>query len=331
MKLLMTTAALAALAFASVPETRIAIADEAPIEVKLVDTFNQLFGKHPGYRANHAKGAVFEGSFAPSPSAASLTTAPHLQSTPVPVTLRFSNGGGLPDAPDTHPAGLTRGLAVRFHLPDGSETDIVAISVPAFPVATAEEFLALLQAVAASGPNTPKPTPLDSFLAAHPSVGKALSTPQPIPVSYATTPFFGINAFKFTNAQGVTKFGRYQFVPEAGVAYQSNADAAKLPPDFLADDVRKRVETAPVKFRLFVQLAEAGDSTSDPSIPWPDSRPKVELGELSVTKAVPDSKAAEKALLFLPTNLTGGIDVSDDPMIPIRSAAYAESFGRRSQ
>ena len=29
-------------------------------------------------------------------------------------------------------------------------------------------------------------------------------------------PFFGVNALKFTNAQGVSKFGRYRIVPEIG-------------------------------------------------------------------------------------------------------------------
>jgi catalase len=326
---LMLAAVLAGL-IAGAP-ARPARADDAPIEVRLVDVMNQIFGRHPGFRANHAKGAVFEGTFTPAPTAAALTTAVHLQSTPVPVTVRFSNAGGLPDAPDTHPSARVRGLAVKFHLPDGSETDMVMISLPAFPVANAEDFLALLQAVATSGPDAAKPTPIERFLGAHPATAKALSTPLPIPVSYATIPFFGINAFKFTNAKGETHFVRYQIVPEAGAHYLSDADAAKLGPNFLADDTRKRVATAPVKFEIYAQVAEAGDAITDPSIPWPDTRTKVELGELAITKAVPDSLTAEKALLFLPTNLTAGIDVSDDPMIPVRSAAYAESYGRRSQ
>ena len=31
--------------------------------VQTIDAMNQLWGKHPGYRANHAKGVVVEGTF----------------------------------------------------------------------------------------------------------------------------------------------------------------------------------------------------------------------------------------------------------------------------
>ena len=54
-------------------------------------------------------------------------------------------------------------LAIKFHLPDGSDTDIVAHSFNGFPAATAYEFRELMIAMASSGPEVTKPTPLDSF------------------------------------------------------------------------------------------------------------------------------------------------------------------------
>ena len=45
----------------------------------------------------------------------------------------------------------------------------------------------------------------------------------------------------------------------------------------------------------------------------------------------PDSAAASRELLFMPTNLIDGIEASDDPLIDARTAAYAVSFDRRSQ
>src|ERR1700739_3200030 len=88
-------AGLAALLLAGSTPSR-ALADEAPLPVRIVDQFNTMFGAHPGFRANHAKGAVFEGTFTPAPSASGLSRAAHLQSTPVAITVRFSNGGGIP-------------------------------------------------------------------------------------------------------------------------------------------------------------------------------------------------------------------------------------------
>jgi catalase len=52
---------------------------------------------------------------------------------------------------------------------------------------------------------------------------------------------------------------------------------------------------------------------------------------LTFTKLVPNSAEVEKKLLFLPTNLRPGIELSDDPLPSLRSAAYGVSFGRRSQ
>ena len=90
------------------------------------------------------------------------------------------------------------------------------------------------------------------------------------------------------------------------------------------------LEKGPVKFRLLVQVAAADDSTTDATKVWPDSRPTVELGEIAVIKAL-DTKKVENELLFLPTNVTSGIDHSDDPIINTRTEAYAESFGRRTK
>src|SRR5712692_7219176 len=116
----------------------------------------------------------------------------------------FPNAGGVPDAPDTHPStDRVRGMAIKFRLPDGGENDIVCISANGFPVATGEDFLALLQAVGASGPDAPKPTPIDTFLSSHPAAAAFLAEPRPVAVSYGTQPFFGVNALKFTNAQGI--------------------------------------------------------------------------------------------------------------------------------
>ena len=56
----------------------------------------------------------------------------------------------------------------------------------------------------------------------------------------------------------------------------------------------------------------------------------VDLGVLTIDKAVADSAAAEKKLLFLPSLVTDGIELSDDPLVDLRGGAYAESFSRRN-
>ena len=309
--------------------------EEAPATQKslaeqLVDAFNAVFGVHPGLRANHPKGVVLEGVFTPSASAASLTKAAHLQKrkNPIPVTIRFSAGSGLPTVPDTND--MPRGMAVKFALPDGTRTDLVVLSFNGFPVATAEEFRDFLLAIAASGPDAPKPNEFEKFLGAHPAAKAFVETPKPPPASYATLSYFGINAFRFTNAKGVTTHIRYQLQPVAGAKYLSKEQVSSMGPDYLTTEIRERVGRGSVKFKLLAQVAEQGDTIDDPTIVWPDTRKKVELGTLTITKAVADSQAAEKKLLFVPGALVPGIEAAD-PMIGARSASYIVSLSRRAQ
>ncbi len=311
------------------------IAQEAPAREKslaeqLVDAFNGVFGVHPGTRANHAKGVVLEGVFTPNASATTVSKAAHLQKrkTPVPVTVRFSDGSGLPAVPDTDE--MPRGMAVKFALPAGSKTDIVVLSFNGFPVATAEEFRDFLLAIGASGPDAPKPTAFEKFLSAHPAAKAFVEAPKPPPVSYATLPYFGINSFKFTNAKGVSTLARYQLQPLAGAQFLTKEQVSTMGPDYLTNEIRERVRRSPIKFKLLVQVAERDDKVDDPTIAWPDTRKKVELGTISITKAVADSQAAEKKLLFMPGALVPGIEAAD-PMIAARSAAYIVSLSRRAQ
>src|SRR3569833_42658 len=155
-------------------------AEEEPRGVRLGDQMNARYGVHPGTRANHAKGAVFEGQFTPAPGADAISSAVVLRGAPTPLLIRFSNSGGVPDAPDTHKStDGVRGMAVKFRLPDGGEFDLVCISANGFPVATGEDFLALLTAAGASGPDAPKPTPFEKFLSTHPAALAFVTTPRP--------------------------------------------------------------------------------------------------------------------------------------------------------
>lgn len=321
------TAAAAALVLAAVtmPTARAA---EAPVAVRIVDALNQRFGVHPGFRANHAKGLVAYGSFTPTRAAASLSRSPLFAGAVVPVTVRFSDSGGLPAVADAAPLANPHGMALKFHLPGGGETDLVANAFRFFPVATAGEFLALQLAAATSPPGTPPSPRLREFLAGHPSVARANATVG-TPASFAEERYFGVNAFVFVNAAGTRQPFRH-IVEPVRVVHLDPATAARQPPDYLMTDLPARLARGPVVFRLTAQLAAPGDPTGDATRPWPDSRPVVELGTLTIDRIAPDSTDAEKKLLFLPGRLTDGIEPSDDPLIAARDAAYAVSFGRRS-
>src|SRR5260370_255117 len=114
-------------------------ADDASLTTQIVDTFYKIYGTHPGFRVNHAKGVVAEGSFVATPAASALSRAVLFDGSSIPVTVRFSNDGGLPSVPDGTPSN-PKGIAIKFHMPGGAEADIVLLAVQFFPVATREEF-----------------------------------------------------------------------------------------------------------------------------------------------------------------------------------------------
>jgi catalase len=307
----------------------LARAEDPPIEVSVVDAMNKVFGVHPGFRAFHAKGVVVEGSFRGGADGAALSRAPLFDGSTIPVTVRFSDNGGLPTVPDGSADANPHGMAVKFRLAGGSEVDFVTNSLKFFPVSTAAELRDLFEAIAASPADAPKPTKFEAFVASHPTVLKAFGTAA-TPASFAEEQYQGLNAFVLVDKAGKKQPVRFALVPER-VVHLEAADAAKRDPDFLMKELPDRLQRGPVVFHLSAQLAGPGDPTNDPSRPWPEDRKMVELGVLTLNTAVRDSAEAEKTLLFLPTQITDGIEPSDDPMIEVRTNAYAESFSRRSR
>jgi catalase len=250
------------------------------VATQIVDAMNQLFGKHPGIRSNHAKGLVVEGHFQGAPGAKDLSKAPIFDGSQIPVVVRFSDATGVPTIPDGSPDANPHGMAIKYKLPGGGETDMVILSLKFFPVATGEEFRDLLLANVASGPDAPKPNAVETFLAAHPNVGKAFATVA-TPDSFADEAYFGINAFYLVNAAGKRQAVRYQMRPEA-LKHLSKDEAGKKPKDFLMEELPARLAKKPVVFHLKAQLAAEGDVTKDPSQPWPDDRKLVDLGTLTL-------------------------------------------------
>jgi catalase len=303
--------------------------DTADLAQQAANLFLQAFGSHPGFRLAHAKGIVCEGTFVASPGAADLSRAAHFSGKPVPVVVRFSDATGVPQIPDGDPHSNPKGIAIRFKLPDGGITDIVANGQNGFPAGTPADFVAFFGSFLASGPDAPKPTPFEKFLAAHPNTARFLSTPNPQPASFATYAYYGNNSFIFVNARGQRVATRSQIIPLAGEQHMDPAAAAGRPPNFLAEELRDRISKAPVEFRLQVQVAGPNDATNDATVVWPDDRRKVELGTIRLTSVDPKSSETEKALTYDPTHLTDGIELSDDPLPAFRAQVYSISIARR--
>jgi catalase len=292
-----------------------------------VDVANHEFGRHPGYRALHAKGTLCHGTFTASPDAAQLTSAAHMQGEPVPVTVRVSNGSGNPNHPDYVPD--VRGLAVKFYLPNGSRADIVCQSIPRFPVRTPEEFVELLRAQHRDvGMLWRVPVFAARHLYAMPAIAAGLPALRP-PVSYATCRYYGVHAYRWVGGDGGSRYVRYTFQPEAGDQRLGPRAAKARGRDYLQEEIRARMERGPVRFTLELQIAGPSDNVDDPSSVWPRERERVAAGTLELTGLDTEREQAGDILVFDPTRVTDGIELSNDPVLQFRHPAYGESVARR--
>lgn len=309
------------------------LAAQAPAKTlpeQIADVMVQLAGGiHPGLRFTHTKGLVVTGTFTPASSAKTISRAAHLQGATVPVTVRFSDGSGIPTIPDNNPNASPHGMAIRFALPGGAYTDIVANSHNGFFIGNGNDFLSFLKAIAGTNEKSPHPTPIESFLGTHPAALKVIMDSKPAAKSFENLDFYGNNSFVFVDSAGNKHAGRYQIIPVAGVVKLDSATAAKQKPDYMFDDLKAAVAKGPVKYTLYAQLANPGDQTNDGSVVWPSDRKRVKLGTISVTRIAPNNEQLQKSLAFSPIILTNGITLSDDPLPLLRNSVYALSVAHR--
>jgi catalase len=302
---------------------------------QLVDVIEDIFDVHP-FRPVHAKGTFVRGTFTATPGAKGLTRAAHMQGDPIQVIARFSNDSGHPRSSDA--ASGVRGMAVKFRLADGRETDLVAMSRPAFPVRTPEAFLELLRVVRAKDPAA-----LERFQLAHPESRRwfelEAQEAKRRPASFARLTYHAIHAFRFTNHAGDDRFARYSWKPGDGVATIPASKAEALGPDYLVEELRTRLKgRGSAQFRLHLELARPGDDVDDPTAEWSGGGQSVTAGTLVLTEVVPadetvddkgDKQVTGEALVFDPTRVPDGIACSGDRILHARAAAYAESAARR--
>jgi len=295
-----------------------------------VDALEALSGLHPGFRRGQAKGVCAMGHFTGTEAGAALSSASAFNGESHPVLARFSVGGGNPEASDQSRS--ARGLALRMTLPDGEQWQMGNISAPLYFVARPEHFAPFVE-VRTPDPDTGEldQEALAAFNEAHPETLRqaAWLAEQPIGGSYAGFTYWGVNAFRLTNADGEHQYVRWSFRPQQDIPAPGESTLAELGDHFLADDLAERLQDGPVRFDFYLQLATEDDSLVDPTTIWPDSNPSVLAGELTIEASSPGRGGECDLMMFNPLVLPEGVAPSEDPVLHARPAAYAESFGRR--
>ena len=310
----------------------------------------------PGTRPIHAPGITATGWFEGSTVAPLYTEAAHFSGVRVPVTVRFSNGTGNAGEPDTKP--VVRGMSVRFHPPGRRlderralcgryEADMVCMGIPVFFIRTVDMFLELTRAA------VPNQVPdkmwwrrrLDDILMRTPlrplrrgdaemtefanryppaRLAVIMNNNPFVPESYATCTYRPVHAFVLTKGDE-RRWARFAWEPVAGV----RSAASDAPPNFLRRELAERLARGPAEFVLRMQTAEQGDDTADPTREWTKAaRKRILMGHLWIDAIDPDQVAGESRL-YDPTNLVPGIELSDDPILGVRSGVYKRSWRRR--
>jgi len=213
---------------------------------------------------------------------------------------------------------------VKFRLPDGTSTDLLGQTAPRFPVKTAKAFVKLVEA-------STDPRKLPLFLARHrdaivPLAENLRAKSVISPRSYAEATYYPIHAYRWIAPDGTQSWVRYTFRP-----LSKHSD--RVPEQFhgknrLREEIAARLAQAPVHYALSVQVAGRKDDPHNPMSVW-KSDEVFDAGTVTVSSVAEDPEAGGSVVVFDPTRIVDGIELSDDPILRYRAGAYSESINRR--
>jgi catalase len=287
-----------------------------------IDRINRVYGRHARHRALHARGTFYTGTFTATPEATALCRSRVFSGDPVPVLVRWSNGAGNPGLPDKAPD--VRGMAVKFQGPDG-DADLLGQTSPRFPVHTPEDFISMTEAAR-------RPATFPLWVLRHPSAAPALIAAARAkalgpPSSYAEIAYYPIHAYGWLAEDGSRSWVRYTFRPLAEAGDRPDGEFGGF--QRLTDELVARLAGGPVRYDVRVTVAGPGDDPHDPTSVWQGVR-EFSAGVVQATSGIPDPEETDGPVVFDPTRVVDGIELSDDPILRYRPAAYSESIARRT-
>jgi catalase len=294
-----------------------------------VDAMEASTGVERGYRRAHARGIVCRGAFVASAEARELSRAEHFRGDVVPAQVRLSNAAGNPRAPDR--AAKVLGLAVRFQLPSGAVASWAAANLPSFMARTPQDFVRFTTALKPVVFGKPNPFNILCYVLARRSTFAAVKAVAMMPTasSFAHVRFNGIHTYYLVGPSGARQPFRYFWQPSARTAALSSAEGGARPAQYLLDEMRGRLTAGPVQWNLVFQLPTPDDPLDDATRGWPETRPTVVAGTLTIDR-VEANQAALETLVFDPTAVVPGLELSSDPLLRFRADVYGESHRRRT-
>ncbi|MFD4170734.1 catalase [Streptomyces albidoflavus] len=253
------------------------------------------------------------------------------------VAVRFSTVIGGRDSSEA--ARDPRGFAVKFYTEDGN-WDLVGNNLGVFFIRDALKFPDVIHSLKPDPvSHEQKPARIFDFMSQTPEAMHMLVnlfSPRGIPADYRHMQGFGVNTYKWVDAEGGTVLVKYHWVPKQGVASMTEEDAANVQAGDLGHATKDLYEAIGrgdyPEWELRVQMMSDDDHPEldfdplDDTKTWPEQDfPPKPVGRM-VLDRVPGNYFAENEQAAFGTGvLVDGLDFSDDKMLVGRTFSYSDT------
>ncbi len=254
------------------------------------------------------------------------------------VALRFSTVAGGRDSSEA--TRDPRGFAVKFYTEDGN-WDLVGNNLGVFFIRDAIKFPDFI--------HSQKPDPVNfdrqvanrvfDFWSQSPEAMHMITLvlgPRGIPASYRTMQGFGVNTYKWVNAQGETVLVKYHWLPKQGVKSWTASDAEIAQGKDLGvhtKDLYEAIERGEhPSWDLYVQLMSDDEHPEldfdplDDTKTWPENDfPLRKVGTMTLNRTPENFFNESEQIAFGTGVLVDGLDFSDDKMLVGRTFSYSDT------
>jgi catalase len=254
------------------------------------------------------------------------------------VALRFSTVAGGRDSSEM--ARDPRGFAVKFYTEDGN-WDLVGNNLGVFFIRDAIKFPDFI--------HSQKPDPVTfeagvanrafDFFSQTPEalhMVMLVFSPRGIPATYRHMQGFGVNTYKWVNAEGETQLVKYHWLPKQDVTSLTAAEAAAVQANNLGAHTKDLYDAIAAgdfpQWELHVQLMDDHDHPEldfdplDDTKVWPEEVfPLRKVGTMTLNRMPENFFAENEQIAFGTGVLVDGLDFSDDKMLVGRTFSYSDT------
>jgi catalase len=327
-------------------QNSLTVGERGPVllqDIHLIEKLAHFDRERIPERVVHAKGAGAFGYFQVHQSMAKYTCAKFLQdpAKQTPVLVRFSTVVGSKGSADT--LRDPRGFAVKFYTEDGNY-DLVGNNLPVFFIRDAVKFPDMVHSFKASpDSNVPNDARFWDFISLTPESTHMITwlfSDRGTVKSYRKMEGFGVNTYKWVNAEGKAVYVKYHWKPKAGIETIDRHEATRLAgedPDVATRDLYDTIAAGgTVEYDLYVQIMEIADELNQDFDPldatkiWPETKfPLIPVGKMVLNRNPENFFAEMEQAAFCPASLVPGIDFSADKLLQGRIFSYADTQRHR--